>query len=285
MQQSYEQRGYLNETFRLFHLREAMEETLDWHYHTFHKIMLFLGGACAYGVEGKRYLLQPGDLVLVGQGCIHRPEAQPGAPYERIILYLSPEFLGACSTDTCELSRCFLDARERFSFVLRPRGGENEPEQLIRRLEQTLREPGFGQALLAQSQLLELLICLGRLTRQAQQEVPASVRDEKVLAILQYLSADPTREVTIDDLAARFYISKYHMMRRFRAETGYTIHAYLVGKRLLLAKELIASGVPVLQAAAQSGFPDYSAFSRAYRKQFGAPPGSARQNMEKIKSS
>ena len=33
-QQEYAQRGYLREDFRLFHLKGAMEEQLDWHYHT-----------------------------------------------------------------------------------------------------------------------------------------------------------------------------------------------------------------------------------------------------------
>ena len=53
-------------------------------------------------------------------------------------------------------------------------------------------------------------------------------------------------KVSIDDLAARFYISKYHMMRRFRAETGYTVHAYLTGKRLALAREQIAAGFSII---------------------------------------
>ena len=55
MERTYEERGYLHEEFRLFHLRGAMEETFDWHYHTFHKIIAFLGGETAYGVEGRQY--------------------------------------------------------------------------------------------------------------------------------------------------------------------------------------------------------------------------------------
>ena len=102
--------------------------------------------------------------------------------------------------------------------------------------------------------------------------------DEKYAAIMQYLSQNPTEQISIDDQAARFYISKYHMMRRFRAETGYTVHAYLTGKRLALARELIAAGTPILQAASACGFGDYSAFCRAYRRQFGQPPSSAKQD-------
>ena len=81
-----------------------------------------------------------------------------------------------------------------------------------------------------------------------------------------------TEPVSIDDLAARFFVSKYHMMRQFRAQTGYTIHGYLTGKRLMFARAMIAAGTPVLQASEESGFGDYSAFLRAYRKQFGAAP-------------
>ena len=47
-------------------------------------------------------------------------------------------------------------------------------------------------------------------------------------------------------------------------------------KRLLLARELIALGTPVTQACYECGFGDYSAFSRAYRKQFGQPPSTCK---------
>ena len=81
-----------------------------------------------------------------------------------------------------------------------------------------------------------------------------------------------TEGLTIDELAARFYISKYHMMRRFRDETGYTIHGYVTEKRLLLAQQLLEQGVPSGEAALRCGYQEYSTFSRAYKKQFGRSP-------------
>ena len=73
-------------------------------------------------------------------------------------------------------------------------------------------------------------------------------------------------------LAGRFYISKYHMMRRFRQETGYSVHGYLTEKRLLLARQLLGRGCTPAEAALQAGYQDYSTFSRAYKKQFGCSP-------------
>ena len=270
MEQNYVQRGYLHEDFRLFHLRGAMEESVDWHYHTFHKIIEFLGGESGYGVEGKQYLLQPGDLVLVPQGCIHRPEAEPNAPYERRILYLSPEFLRRAG-GSCDLAACFDRAREEFRFVVHPADGTGGAQ--LAALEHAEREDAFGRELLAQSLLFQFLIGLNRaMAGNTLQYAKPAAYDRKIESILRYLSEHLTEPVSIDDLAARFFVSKYHMMRQFRAQTGYTIHGYLTGKRLMFARAMIAAGTPVLQASEESGFGDYSAFLRAYRKQFGAAP-------------
>ena len=270
MEQNYVQRGYLHEDFRLFHLRGAMEESVDWHYHTFHKIIEFLGGDSGFGVEGKQYLLQPGDLVLVPQGCIHRPEAEPNAPYERRILYLSPEFLRRAG-GSCDLAACFDRAREEFRFVVHPADGTGGAQ--LAALEHAEREDAFGRELLAQSLLFQFLIGLNRaMADDLLQYAKPAAYDRKIEAILRYLSEHLTEPVSIDDLAARFFVSKYHMMRQFRAQTGYTIHGYLTGKRLMFARAMIAAGTPVLQASEESGFGDYSAFLRAYRKQFGAAP-------------
>ncbi len=270
MEQNYVQRGYLHEDFRLFHLRGAMEESVDWHYHTFHKIIEFLGGESGYGVEGKQYLLQPGDLVLVPQGCIHRPEAEPNAPYERRILYLSPEFLRRAG-GSCDLAACFDRAREEFRFVVHPADGTGGGQ--LAALEHAEREDAFGRELLAQSLLFQFLIGLNRaMADDLLQYAKPAAYDRTIEAILRYLSEHLTEPVSIDDLAARFFVSKYHMMRQFRAQTGYTIHGYLTGKRLMFARAMIAAGTPVLQASEESGFGDYSAFLRAYRKQFGAAP-------------
>ena len=90
--------------------------------------------------------------------------------------------------------------------------------------------------------------------------------------LLRYINQNLTADLSIETLARKYYLSKYHMMRKFKEETGFTMHSYIVNKRLLLARTLIAQGTPVLKAARMSGFTDYTTFSRAYKKQFGGPP-------------
>ena len=66
-------------------------------------------------------------------------------------------------------------------------------------------------------------------------------------------------------------------MRKFKVVTGYTLHNYIVSKRLLMARSLIDQGMPVIKAAQESGFAEYSTFSRAYRKQFQQSPGASKK--------
>ncbi len=276
---SYEKRGYLVEDFRLFRLNERETDRIDWHYHDFHKILVFLGGSVGYAIEGKRYALCPGDFVLVPAGCIHRPEFQAGE-YRRTILYLSPEYLRAHSTAACDLETCFTRAKEHYQFVLRPAAQAAQPLLPLRQLESAMDHPGFGQALLCRALMLQFLIALTRSMDERQIEfVSDATYDEKTVSILHFLNTHLEEDVSIDRIARTFYISKSHLMRRFKAETGYTIHGYLIEKRLLAARDRIVSGMPVTEAAFRSGFRDYSAFARAYKKQFGeAPRQAARAN-------
>lgn len=279
MNSDYTSRGYLLEDFRLFHLKDASMTPVDWHYHNFHKIIFFRSGHVRYTIEGKIYNLQPGDLVLVGRGCIHRPEVLDNFPYERIIVYIAPSFLASLSKG-CDLETCFRQAQSQYHFVLRPRGEEAPLQALADALQQAEATPGFGQQLLLQSLFIQLMVAINREVLDGQLEsVSDCVGDQKIVSVLQYLNLHLTESLSVDFLAAHFYISRYHLMRKFKEATGDTIHSYLNKKRLLLAREQILGGTAVLDACYGCGFQDYSAFSRAYKKQFGISPRRSRQDM------
>jgi mannose-6-phosphate isomerase-like protein (cupin superfamily) len=120
----YQKKGYLLEDYRLFHLRSDTGTRPDYHYHEFAKILLLVSGSGSYVVDGQRYAIRSGDAVLIGSGCVHRPEFEVGVPYERIILYISPEFLQRQSVPDCDLSECFSG---RFGHVLRTEESRQQP--------------------------------------------------------------------------------------------------------------------------------------------------------------
>lgn len=266
----YAKRGYLLENFRLFHLQSTQHAQVDFHYHEFCKLLLLVSGRGAYVVDGQRYHLQPGDAVFVGSRSIHRPELELGVPYERVIIYISPEFLLKESAADCDLLQAFSGER---GHVLRLKDGK-KVFALAAALEKELSGQEYGRTILSNAMLLRLLVELERNFRQAdaQDLRPAEPKNPRVLEIMRYIDANLAEDLDIDLLAERFYISKYHMMRQFHKETGFTIHNYLSQRRLIHARELIGGGMRATEACYRSGFRSYSSFTRAYGKYFGTTP-------------
>lgn len=263
--------GFLKEDFRLFHLRDRQPGEYEPHYHDFHKILLFMEGNINYSIEGRTYSLAAGDMVLVEQGMIHRPVPLSSAPYERMILYLSPAFLEAFSTPESPLTQCFLNSRYRHCAVWRLKEESRLPlSSLLKKLETTLEEKDrFGSALLSRSLCLEFLVLLNRSCLDPVSATPAQgTLDYRISGLLSHINSHLTEELSIPALSRCCALSSYHMMRLFKEQTGYTIGAYITQKRLLLARDLLAQGKSATEACFQSGFQSYGSFLRAYKQRF-----------------
>lgn len=268
----YKQQGYLLENFRLFHLRTAQGTQVDFHYHEFCKILLLFSGSGSYYVDGQRYLLQSGDIILLGSRSIHKPEMDAGVPYERIIIYVDPEFLQRNSTGECDLLSVF--SGEKGHVLRLPENQRKKLFQLASSLEEDLKGSEFGQDILSSTGLLRVMVALGR-ARQRQDTAdsgPVMPRSDRICQIIRYIDTHLTEDIDVDGIANHFFISRYHMMRQFREETGTTIHLYLTQKRLMLARSLIEGGMRATDACYRSGFRSYSSFTRACAKHFGATP-------------
>lgn len=269
-------RGYLKEDFRLFHLKDSRAQKLDYHYHEFDKLILLLNGRVTYVVEGVTYFLRPWDLLLVQHDMIHKPTIDPAEPYERVVIWLGREWLASRSDSGEALDSCFDIAREQGFHLLRFDGERRlQYMQLIQRLEESLRSAEFGAARMADTLCQQLLIGVNRdilKSRTAQEETDSYRRDPKMEEILRYIAGHLEEDLTVDALAKRFFLSRYYLMHRFKDVTGYTVHQYVSQKRLLRAGELIRRGVPVMKAAEQAGFTEYSTFLRAFRNTFHMSP-------------
>lgn len=264
-----EKTGYLKEDFRLFHIKDQTEKEYFYHYHDFHKIIIFLSGKVTYHIEGKAYHLKPWDMLLISRGAIHMPEIDFSLPYERFILWIRDDLQAS------QLNTCFQKANDRsFSLIRLDARLMEQIKNILYELEASMSGTQFGDQLLKQALFTQFMVHVNRIFLQKQYitDQRSYSSDSHVEQLVSYINQNLEKDLSIDALASRFFFSKYHMMRKFKEETGCTIHSYVTSKRLLLARSLIAQGTPVIKAALQSGFRDYTTFSRAYKKQFRQPP-------------
>ncbi|WP_026507334.1 AraC family transcriptional regulator [Butyrivibrio sp. MC2013] len=282
----YEQRGYLNCDFKLFCLDENRALYTPWHYHDFDKIVFFLRGNASYSVEGRSYELRPYDLIIVPHHSIHRTFADDERNYERYVLYLRPDILSRLSsmelfepdrdqeggTDICDIFE--LPSEKKSNLVHFDAGGTALIMEDFTELKRLMEmDKGPGSSIRIHMGLIKLMLDLSDLcAAQEDAFMEKAHYNRKIVDIIDHINDNLSGDLSIDSIADRFYISKYHMMRLFKAETGFSVHQYITQKRVLRARDLIVRGEGAMTAAMEAGFHDYSAFCSAFQKLTGKLP-------------
>lgn len=282
---NYEKKGYLVSDFRIFHLCDEPGE-IPFHYHDFHKIIFFLNGNADYVIEGRSYHLEPRDIIFVAAGEIHRPVfLTPARPYDRIVIYIAPDFLERWSErdpQHADLSACFRLAGETEHVMHQTAHKNHDLLFHINKLEKTARGEGFANGLYTEILFMEFMIILHRSLLGHELKTQAkAVYDPKIQQVLAYIAEHLQEPLRVDDLAGLVYLSRYYLMRKFKEDTGYSIHQYIASKRLLLARELLHGEKPVTEISSDVGFADYSTFARAFRNYFHQSPTDYRESLRK----
>ena len=201
--------GYLRENYHYFHLRDTAGQELDFHFHEFDKVVLLLTGRVDYIVEGHSYALKPWDVLLVKHHTIHKAEIDQSVPYERIIIYLDGKYFGR-SMPEARLMDSFDQADRTGEHLLTPSVSQRqEIQRVLSAYEDSARDEGIGAPALRETFIIQLLIHISRMTASA---APSreSQYDPKIQQVLSYINEHLHEELTVDQLAERAYLSKYH---------------------------------------------------------------------------
>ncbi len=271
----HHKRGYLHKDFALFHIKDRKQIEFDFHYHDFNKIIIFLSGKVVYHIEGKAYTLKPWDILLVNHHEIHKPMIDTSEEYERVAIWINWDFVNKHNGADANLLHCFQKAAsQKFNLLRLSPEGVSTIRQILFSLEEACKDQEFGSQVLQNSLFLQLLVLLNRAflgieTPGLHQDIEC---DAAIEDILEYINGNLGEELSVDQLASLFYTSKYYLMRKFKKQTGYTLHNYIQQKRLIAANGLIKEGKPLSFVCAECGFGDYSNFVRAFKKMFGLSP-------------
>ena len=141
----------------------------------------------------------------------------------------------------------------------------------------------FGAAVFRDCELSSLMLhffaIIGRkLHQNAPHENISSLRQIRTARAFFHVNAHCTEDLSLDELANEAGFSKYHFARLFKEITGTTCHNYLLGRRLLFAKPLLADfSLPITEVAMRSGFNSLATFNRIFKFQIGCTPSEFRK--------
>ena len=267
--------GYLNDNFKIFHIRDKKDIKFEYHHHDFSKIVILIDGDLTYYIEGKAYILKPWDILFVNKNEIHKPVVNPNKYYERIVIWLNPDFMAKYAQGNNNLLKCFEVAIKNNYNLLRLNMKSIEIiKNLIQDIQNCNNSNEFGSEILKESLFVQLMVLMNRLflNSDKNRDIEDIQYDKTIEGVLNYINSNLENDLSIDTIASEFFISKYYLMRKFKNQIGSSIHNYVVQKRLILARSLISEGLSMSSVCSRCGFNDYSSFVRAFKKVYGVSP-------------
>ena len=267
--------GYLNDNFKIFHIRDKKDIKFEYHHHDFSKIVILIDGDLTYYIEGKAYILKPWDILFVNKNEIHKPVVNPDKYYERIVIWLNPDFMAKYAQGNNNLLKCFEVAiKNNYNLLRLNMKSIDIIKNLIQDIQNCNNSNEFGSEILKESLFVQLMVLMNRLflNSDKNRDIEDIQYDKTIEGVLNYINFNLENDLSIDTIASEFFISKYYLMRKFKNQIGSSIHNYVVQKRLILARSLISDGLSMSSVCSRCGFNDYSSFVRAFKKVYGVSP-------------
>ena len=243
-----------------------LEDAPNWfniqHSHDFCEILYVAGGAGEAILEGKKFRLAPGDLVVVNPGTLHEERSDAKAPLRLIFLairdFAVPGLPAGClSQEKYRVLSCG-EYRYKMDIYLREL------------LQETSSQIEFYQEI-SQGLVSALLVLVMRLIRiNPEDEAALSQECQK---IKEYLDQNFTSPITLDSLSETVYISKHYLSHLFQEQTGISPIKYLTLKRMEKACELLSeTELPVSEVSKAVGYENPLYFSQVFKRIYGISP-------------
>ena len=243
--------------------------------------------------------LGPGDVVFLRDGRGHILADDPASPITEVSAeqpgYCGPigsKSLGGNGPQTSLLCGNYhLDQGRAHPLVrqlpeivhLQARPGRYpELTAAVRLLGSELENPRIGSDGIVLALIDSLLLYILRAWLDDQPAAAAAgwaaaLRDPAVAPALAAIHGDPSAGWTVESLAMQAGLSRAAFARRFATLVGEPPLAYLTRWRMTTAAKLLReSDVPLSTVAAKTGYGSEFAFAKAFKREYGLPPGGYR---------
>lgn len=252
------------------HLVHIDHRTTEEHSHIMHshsgivEILLICQGHGMYCLDGRRFAISEGDVVICNSGQVHDELIYHDMPYETLCIGVTNIRHG--------------DLREN---CLLPPGASpvfHRPAQfdelcaLLYMINHHAAADTALDAQLCQQLMLAAVLLAGQMAGEgvAAQDTAGAPLCTRVK---EYIAEHYAEALTLEALGARFRVSPYHLAHVFKRETGYSVRQYILRRRIGEAQSLLMNTREnVTRIAEATGFDGPGHLDKLFRKYVGMSP-------------
>ncbi len=239
------------------------------HYHGGYELYYLIRGEREYFIEDKFYKVKEGDIVFIPSPIIHRTS---GRTADRTLIYFSEDFLKRFFKSETLSS---LSLSEPFVF----RAPEKQAHAFAEDFENILRvyseEDEKDNSAFFAGMVFKILFSISGTKNCYEMQ---DFHDMTVENIVSYINENYSTISGLDEIADRFFISKFHLCRLFSKNLGMSIMTYLNMVRIREACALIKNTqINLTEIATRCGFNSESYFCKLFKSEMGVSPSAYRK--------
>lgn len=237
------------------------------HFHDFYEIFIFLDENAEHIIEGEIYEIQMFDIVTLRPSILHKTHYPKGEPKNRLIINFAFEGMFAgLEKELEEILSIFNKEIPIYRFE------ENERKAIINIISQIFylsSSDDLLKNLMMHNKFIELLYCIYRFRNKNIYKLESNLDSitNKIYSITSFIHNNYGKELSLDFIADKFFISSYYLSHQFKKVTGFNLIHYIQMTRIKNAQQLLLNtDLKITVIAERCGFTSFSQFNRVFRK-------------------
>lgn len=241
--------------------------------HPGYEILQLVSGSVRYFIEGNEYVVNNGDVIILKSNEVHKLVVDLSNGYDRRVIQFSNELFPSNAQINGLLVIGVLQSLDSSMRVI--------PHSIVKKLEidkvflefdeYAKLKDEFTVARYAMG-VIKLFIAFNNALKELYGLNLVKTENELIQQISAFIIKNVQKKITIKDIAKHVNFSESRLCHLFRETMGFSIHKYVVLKRVQHAQNLIKHGYSLSQAAELSGYEYYSTFYNNYKSLIGEPP-------------
>lgn len=238
-----------------------------FHTHEHLEIFYIEKGKGVFETKTQKVHIKANDIIVVNKGAVHRIYSEE-EPLEYFNLATFNVQVGDNRLDTVSKGEF-----EKISF----KSKENNIYSIMRRFE-ILAKKEKVSVLRAYSVVYEILDVLISTLKSRNQNVPKEVSSRLTEKIKNYILENYDKDLLLEELSKRFFISKSHLGHTFKKEYGVSPVKFLIKTRVEQAKVLLlCTSKSITEISNEVGFSNPNYFAYYFQKLVGKTPSEFRK--------